>query len=46
LWSASGDLVDSPPEFGTWFMAVTFDLGLDVAYGFVGNPKEIHLDTG
>ena len=24
LWSAGGDLVDTPPEFGTWFMAVTF----------------------
>ena len=46
LWSAGGDLVDSPPEFGTWFMAVTFVVGLDVAYGFVGSPKEILLDTG
>ena len=46
LWSAGGDLVDSPQGFGTWFMAVTYVLGLDVAYGFVGNPKEILLDTG
>ena len=34
------------PEFGTWFMAVTFVLGFDVAFGFVGRPKEILLDTG
>jgi hypothetical protein len=46
LLSAGGDLVDSPPEFGIWFMAGTFILGLDVAYGFAGSPKEILLDTG
>ena len=46
LLSAGGDLVDTPPEFGTWFMAVISVLGLDVAYGFAGNPKEILLDTG
>ena len=46
LWSAGGDLVDTPQGFGIWFMAVTFVLGFDVAYGFVGSPKEILLDTG
>ena len=41
LWSAGGDLVDTSPEFGTWFMAGTFVVGFDVAYGFAGSPKEI-----
>ena len=46
LWSAGGDLMDTPSEFGTWFMTRAFVLGSDMAYGFVGNPKEILLDTG
>ena len=46
LWSAGGDLGDTPPGFGIWFLAGTFVLGFDVAYGFVGSPKEILLDTG
>ena len=45
LWSAGDDLVDTPQGFGTWFMAGTFVVCLDVAYGFVGNTKEILLDT-
>ena len=46
LWSAGGDVVDTPPEFGTWFVTEIFVLGFDVGYGFVGRPKEILLDTG
>ena len=45
LWSAGGDLVDTPPEFGTCLMTGNFVVGFDVAYGFVGHPKEILLDT-
>ena len=41
LWSNGGDLVDTPSEFGAWFMTGAFVLGFDVAYGFVGRPKEI-----
>jgi hypothetical protein len=44
--SAGGDLVDTPPEFGTWIMAETFVVDFDAAYGFVGRQKEILLDTG
>ena len=46
LWSAGGDLVDTPQGFGTWFMAGAFVVGFDMAYGFVGSPNEILLDTG